>query len=779
MRKLKLLFAACALAVSATSYAQQVPESGTSYYLYNVETGKFLTRGNTWGTKAVTNDFGLPWQVEINDGAYTLRMLDIVTAGETKGLGDNGYSDNGSPITFTTSGSVNGYTLTNGSNMLVSPEDYGGSVLAESGNSTWQFLNVSEYLAVLAEKTASQEATVATAAGIDISGSSLAAVVGNTSNYTATNMSNNVPFPSNSTWTGVGVDNRGGNANDGTYGVERYQGGGTYSYTATGLPKGVYKVGVRGLFRSASNAVCSTIGDLGYVNSSAYLSANGQSVQIKDWYSSRLSEENPNSVDQFVAIANEGGYYSEVYTYVGDDGVLELKAVSESFWTYSWFLFNGVDLTYYLDNNASVVKPSNIELSETSANLTTGTSLTLKATVTPEDALNKTVIWSSSDETVATVSNGVVTALQAGTAIITATADADPYVFATCTVTVADAPAPSFYSTEIVAGTDYYIMNAATGMFLGGANGWGTQASLIEHGIPFNVTFDDNGYYLDSYTYNREDQHYFTGSWIDGDATPLSIMALGDGKFIISTAPDGSAFLKATPGSTVLANTAGDTDSAFAQWYFLSKEDRDKTLPNASAANPVDATYYIKEANISRNLSANGFGNHAWAGLSTGGSQENSNFVAQIWNGTVDVSQTIENIPNGTYTLTMQGFTSGTDVKLHANDAEVDVRPNDSGVASCSAASWLFAAKEYPNTLDVTVTNFTLTISLSGDCTEAKWLCYDNFELYMTSYDAVTNGISTMETTAPNSGAIYDLQGRRVAQPTKGLYIVNGKKVVK
>ena len=28
------------------------------------------------------------------------------------------------------------------------------------------------------------------------------------------------------------------------------------------------------------------------------------------------------------------------------------------------------------------------------------------------------------------------------------------------------------------------------------------------------------------------------------------------------------------------------------------------------------------------------------------------------------------------------------------------------------------------------------------------------------------------------NGEVYDLQGRRVAQPTKGLYIVNGKKVV-
>lgn len=43
--------------------------------------------------------------------------------------------------------------------------------------------------------------------------------------------------------------------------------------------------------------------------------------------------------------------------------------------------------------------------------------------------------------------------------------------------------------------------------------------------------------------------------------------------------------------------------------------------------------------------------------------------------------------------------------------------------------------------------------------------------------DEVT-GINNL-TPALNDGAVYDLQGRRVAQPTKGLYIVNGKKVIK
>lgn len=61
---------------------------------------------------------------------------------------------------------------------------------------------------------------------------------------------------------------------------------------------------------------------------------------------------------------------------------------------------------------------------------------TLTATIAPSNAYIQTVAWSSSDETVATVEDGVVTAAGVGTATITATATDDNTKTATCTVTV-------------------------------------------------------------------------------------------------------------------------------------------------------------------------------------------------------------------------------------------------------------------------------------------------------------------------------------------------------
>lgn len=78
-----------------------------------------------------------------------------------------------------------------------------------------------------------------------------------------------------------------------------------------------------------------------------------------------------------------------------------------------------------------------IELDITEQELYTGESFTIVATVTPEDATNLGVMWSSSDEAVATVdAEGKVTAIAAGEATITATAKDGSGVNASCSVTV-------------------------------------------------------------------------------------------------------------------------------------------------------------------------------------------------------------------------------------------------------------------------------------------------------------------------------------------------------
>ena len=84
----------------------------------------------------------------------------------------------------------------------------------------------------------------------------------------------------------------------------------------------------------------------------------------------------------------------------------------------------------------SNVAPTGLTLSKNTLTLANGKSETITAEVLPEDATNKNVRWTSSDNSVASVSNGTITAKGKGTATITATSDADETIKDTCTVTV-------------------------------------------------------------------------------------------------------------------------------------------------------------------------------------------------------------------------------------------------------------------------------------------------------------------------------------------------------
>ncbi len=81
------------------------------------------------------------------------------------------------------------------------------------------------------------------------------------------------------------------------------------------------------------------------------------------------------------------------------------------------------------------INVTGLTLSENSILLNAGETATITATVTPSNATNKNVIWVSENKSVATVNNGVITAVAKGTATIVATAEDNGYK-ATCNVSV-------------------------------------------------------------------------------------------------------------------------------------------------------------------------------------------------------------------------------------------------------------------------------------------------------------------------------------------------------
>ena len=97
---------------------------------------------------------------------------------------------------------------------------------------------------------------------------------------------------------------------------------------------------------------------------------------------------------------------------------------------------DGTELTATCAITVNPIVATSITLDKTEATMLIGETLQLTATVLPENVTNGDVTWSTSDEAIATVENGLVTALSVGNVTITATTADGTELTATCAITV-------------------------------------------------------------------------------------------------------------------------------------------------------------------------------------------------------------------------------------------------------------------------------------------------------------------------------------------------------
>ena len=122
---------------------------------------------------------------------------------------------------------------------------------------------------------------------------------------------------------------------------------------------------------------------------------------------------------------------------VDADGKVTAKAEGTATITATANDGSGMKASCVVTVEKKIVSVSSITLSQSSATMTEGETMNLTATVTPDDATDKSITWSSSNTSVASVdANGKVTAKAEGTTTITATANDGSGVKASCVVTV-------------------------------------------------------------------------------------------------------------------------------------------------------------------------------------------------------------------------------------------------------------------------------------------------------------------------------------------------------
>ena len=137
---------------------------------------------------------------------------------------------------------------------------------------------------------------------------------------------------------------------------------------------------------------------------------------------------------QYTTVTDKNGKYNFGKKVLSDAYTLDIAGDSSyDAYTTSVSIDYASNALLNITRKVPVVAVDAINLNTNTLSLTRGATATLTATVTPDNATDKTVTWTSADEKVATVENGIVTAVSNGTTTITAGAGDKTAV---CTVTV-------------------------------------------------------------------------------------------------------------------------------------------------------------------------------------------------------------------------------------------------------------------------------------------------------------------------------------------------------
>lgn len=411
----------------------------------------------------------------------------------------------------------------------------------------------------------------------------------------------------------------------------------------------------------------------------------------------------------------------------------------------------------YSSSSSDPIPVTGISLNKDELSLAVGEKFTLTPTIAPADATNRNISWESDNEEVATVTDGEVTAVAVGTATITVTTE-DGSKTATCDVTVTAAPVASA-TLDFTSNDDWGFPTTKTASEDSFSNG--TYTIKLK-----GSTSTTNGYYFDT-----EANNLLLGKT---DATlTFPIFTFNVKKIVVygNEGASGSVTFNIFVGSEAVSTSATS-----------SKVTHDFAIEEASQAAGTKYILKVTNNNNMRISKIEVYGYETTPAVTADGwatyvttnpcrFEESDAYIVKSASDKVYL-QSVTDVPNNTPVLLKGEGAKTANVLPSASAISNELAVSNGG----SIDGYVLAKKSgvvgFYKWDGGSLTSGKVYLPSSSVTSAHDFLGFD--------FDEETTGVADVTNTnlTNNTNEFYNLAGQRVAKPTKGLYIMNGRKVI-
>lgn len=412
----------------------------------------------------------------------------------------------------------------------------------------------------------------------------------------------------------------------------------------------------------------------------------------------------------------------------------------------------------YTAGSSDPVAVTGVSLDEASLDLTVGGNATLTAIVAPANATNKNVTWESSNPSVATVDgDGVVTAVAVGSATITVTTEDGNYT-ETCAVTVSEAKdyVTLPFNWEGGVSSDFTSLEGVTASGLG--------SDYAAGNAPYRVKFDTTGDYIQIKTDSQIGKVSIDVKMIGGaTASSITVQESTDGE----TFTDVETLSISGSQNDILSLETTNSFAAASRYVRLSF-----TKGSNVGVGPIsiEKGVTISSAGFATLFTPAALNFSGVDGLTAYTAAKDGDVVrlTKVSNVQANTGVVLEGNA-GTYSIPAIATSSTAKGELTGNATEATAWNAESGYTYYVLASTGSGVEFSPvNAGEIAAGKAFLKVAGGSPVHAFNVVFGDETGISET----MRNGDDE------NMSAIFDLSGRRVAKPVKGLYIVNGKKIM-